>query len=134
MSALTPEQRSEILLTNIDKADCGVIAFQAITGLCREAAEVKMEARGYSKTEGTPRGTVEAALKAEGYKIEARPLFDGGGRETAATFALTHEYGTFLIYTERHVMALVDGDLHNSRGHWSREVELAEEVIPKKRR
>lgn len=123
-SSLTPEQRSEILLSNIATSDCGVIAFQAVTKAKRPVAEREMKRAGYKPETGTPRGAIEKALRKRGYKTKDAPDF----RQTPATFASTHEYGVYLVYTDRHVMALVEGDLHNSRGHWHSPVEAITEV------
>lgn len=123
-SSLTPEQRSEILLTNIDTSDCGVIALQAITGRKRKPMEALAKKNGYSPTTGAPRGCLEKALESIGYRT--RKLDPRG--ETPATFSMTHENGLYLIYTEGHVMALVEGDLHNSRGNWRLACESITEV------
>lgn len=112
---LSPEERSEILLSNIDQKDCGVIAVQAITKLSRPTALKLMLERGYDPATGTKRGIIERLLTSVGFRCEYRPEETRG---TPATFATTNEYGLWLVYVERHVMALVEGDLHNSRGHW----------------
>lgn len=119
---LSAERRSEILLTNISKDDCGVIAFQAVTGRPREEAMEIMLASGYEPGKGTDSNGVELALKQLGYKVEPVPAPEV--LDTAATFALAHEYGTYVVHvvgrrgqkTYGHVMALLDGDLHNARG------------------
>lgn len=124
-SKLTPEERSSITLTNILKSDCGVIAIQAVSGLPRKAAELLAKRHGYTPTGGTPRGGIDAALAERGFvltPVEYEP------KETAASFACRHEYGTYLIYVDEHVMALVEGDLHNSRGAWHDRVEEIKEV------
>jgi len=126
MAPLTQAQRSEIWLTNIDTSDCGVIALQAVTGWSRKRAERELRKYGgypSKETGGTPRGGIELALAANGVETESYPW---AKTDTVATFALRHDYGRFLIYVtherngERsgHVMALVDGDLPNSKGSW----------------
>lgn len=116
---LTPEERSEISLRNIGSSDCGVIAIQAITGIKRSEAEDLAVANGYVTGIGTARGGINKALQKAGYRLE--PVI--ATRETPATFALTHEYGKYLIYVDAHVMALVDGDLYNGEGSWHSRVE-----------
>lgn len=125
MSGLSAERRSEIMLTNIDTSDCGVIALQAVTGLGRRESEELLTEKGYRPKVGTPRGALEQSLKALGYTVRSiRPDY----RDTPATFSITHEYGRYLVYTEDHVMALVDGDLHNSRGSWRAPIQGIMEV------
>jgi hypothetical protein len=123
-SFLTPEQRSDILLSNICDKDCAVIAIQAITGYKRRAAEQLARRFGYSDT-GMHRGNIEKALSDRGYTLCPMTLNFG---TTPAVFATTHEYGKFLVYTAQHVMALVDGDLYNSRGMWHDRVEQITEI------
>lgn len=120
---LTPAQRSEILLTNIAEKDCGVIALQALTGWRRRTAERRLAKAGYTELMGTPRGALETALQAAGYSCDHRRVDPNVPKDTAATFTLTHEYGLWLVYVENHVMAVVEGDLHNSRGYWHAPVE-----------
>lgn len=124
-SKLTPEERSDITLTNIDKADCGVIAIQAVTGLPRRAAEMLAARHGWTKSGGIMRPGVDLALAERGYSL--KPIVPEPG-ETAATFAVRNEYGKFIIYVDAHVMALIDGDLHNSRGAWHDRVEEIKEI------
>lgn len=126
---LSPERKSEILLSNMSDSDCGVIALQAITGMRRQLAMKLMLKNGYQPVLGTERGGVERALESKGYTVE---LVDEDEiyNETAASFAMSHPNGKYLVYTARpaegftHVMALVDGDLSNSRGHWHDKIFL----------
>lgn len=129
---LSREQRSEIYLTNIDTSDCAVIAIQAVTGLSRHEAEELALRHGYvpaegcvDKRPGMPRGGINEALKRYGFTLR-RITPDPG--DTPATFSLCHEDGRYLVYIDKHVMALVEGDLHNSRGCWSDPVEEIYEV------
>lgn len=119
--ALTPERRSEIMLTNISESDCGVIAIQAVAGVSRERAERLCKEHGsYEPNRGTPRGGLERVLDYLGVEfVEVEDYYNA----TPATLACEHPYGSYLVYVERHVMALVDGDLHNSRGHWRTPVD-----------
>lgn len=118
---LTPEERSSIMLTNISTSDCGVIAIQAVTGLPRKRAEQLCKKHGkYDPEQGTPRGGLEAVLDKLGIDWEAMPY---DRNDTPATIAARDEYSTYLVYVEKHVMALVGGDLHNSRGHWRSPVD-----------
>lgn len=121
---LTDEQRSGITLTNILEKDCAVIALQAITGWSRRRAHREASAAGYGDDHGAPRGTLEKALRTNGYTCTPVLYED----HSAATFALTKDYGTFLVYVEAHVMGLIDGDLHNSRGYWHDRVQEATQV------
>lgn len=126
-SSLTPERRSEIMLSNITDHDCGVIAFQAITGRDRASAERLCRDKGsWDEQEGIPRGGLNLALMYAGYDL--KPVSCHG--DTSATFAVTHEYGVYLIYTEGHVAALVEGDLFNQRPGSHMPVEEAYRVTP----
>lgn len=125
-SSLTPEQRSEVVLTNISSADCGVVAAQAVTRLNRaETEKLVTEYGDYKHGIGISRGAMVRALKHAGYKLTHVPQDHG---ETAAVFACRCEYGMYIVFTSNHVMALVEGDLHNSRGDWHAPVELAYKV------
>jgi hypothetical protein len=122
MSTLSPEERSEIMLSNITGSDCGVIAFQAITGMDRvESERLCREAGDYQDGEGISRYGMQLALRRVGYKAE--PVYVS--RETTAVFSLGHEYGTYLLFTDGHVMALIDGDLYNGRTEGRAPVEEA---------
>lgn len=124
-SSLSPEQRSEIMLSNITNSDCGIIAIQAITQMSRaESERLCREAGDHQDGEGISRLGLIFALRRVGYTCQ--PTL--AERETAAVFATTHEYGTFLVFTDGHVMALVEGDLHNGRSDWHAPVEEAYRV------
>lgn len=125
-SSLSPEEKSSITLSNIDTSDCGVIAIQAISGIPRSAAARLAIKHGYRPLHGTPRGGIDAALEELGFKLETI-LADG--RDTAASFAVSHEYGKYIVYIEDHVMALIEGDLYNSRGYFHSHVEAIRKVI-----
>lgn len=119
---LTPEQRAGVLHSNLATSDCGVIALQAVTGLAYREAEAALVAQGYGPDHGSPRGALEKALHLLGYTctysdVPCQTLRWEPG-DTAATYALRQEYGTWLVYIPKHVMALLDGNLTNSRGHW----------------
>jgi hypothetical protein len=124
-SSLTPEQRSGITFSNIDGSDCGVIAIQAITGKPRKEAEELAAAFGYRSGSGIMRGGIDTALRAVGYSVEPVKVRPG---TTPATFTINNEYGVFLVYTEKHVMALVEGDLRNSRSFWRNPIEAVMKV------
>lgn len=124
--AISEERRSEIFLSNIGLTDCGVIAIQAVTGWPRKRAlKFAIEKCQYDETSGTPHGAIDSALRAAGYRVEPVEHYVSS---TAATFALTHEYGKFLVYVSGHVMGLVDGDLYNSRSHWGKQLVRAAKV------
>lgn len=125
MATTTRQKRSEIWLTNIESDDCGVIAIQAITALPRDEAEALAYEFGYRANAGILPGGVASALKSIGYTIKRAQV---ERRETPATFALSHERGVYLIHVDAHVMALVDGDLHNSRGSWHKPIMSIEQV------
>jgi len=132
---LTPEKKAEILHANIGSSDCGVIAIQAITGKSYKVCERAAKKFGYSPDGGAPRGSLEKALEHLGYKTK---VIQPGAGDTPATYSIMNEYGSFLIYVTTksaktgeyggHVMALVDGDLHNSKGSWRCAVEQITEV------
>jgi|SRR6185437_5867310 len=126
---LSKEERSEILLSNIGGADCAVVALQAAIGLSRPEAVKLAKEHGW-KEDGDDAGmythSIIEALRATGRKITRLRLDQHS--QTAAVFALQHEYGTFVIFTPGHVAALVDGNLYNSRSSWSAEVEEAVSV------
>jgi hypothetical protein len=105
--------------------DCGVIAIQAVTGYKRSFARKLANAVGYNPDKGMKRGTIEEALIKRGFKVNCYAPRPG---TTPATFAVSHESGSYLIYIESHVMALVEGDLHNSRGSWRMPVDQITEV------
>lgn len=133
MSALSREERSSILLQNIGKADCAVIAYQAVTGQPRaEAVEVMTRVAKYNPDTGTFRSGLIEAVRSQGYQVDMVPAEDLQ-RETPATFSLTHLDGMYLIHVETnkggHVMALVNGDLHNSRTFWGWPIRAAERVV-----
>lgn len=124
---ISPERRSEIMFQNVGTSDCGVIALQAITGLTRdEAMKVAVELAGYQEGVGVWRGRLNAALDKLGYKVEKIGINHG---DTPATFAVTHEYGVFLLYTDGHVMVLREGDLLNAKGEWRAPLEEAHRVV-----
>ena len=120
---LSKEERSDVLLSNIDKDDCGVIAIQAVTKLGRTRCMELALLAGYKPGEGTPPDGIEPMLADElDYKVEQVEVERG---ETAATFSMRNEYGIYLVHVQGqdrkgraygHVMALVEGDLYNSRG------------------
>lgn len=129
-SSLSPERRSEITLQNISTSDCGVIALQAITGLTRSEAErLCGEVGGYQIGIGIARGGLNRVLFHLSYNLTMMRVWEEPGL-TVASFATTYEYGRFLIYTESHVSALVDGDLFNAKGDWHAPVEEAYRVEP----
>lgn len=114
------------MLSNITESDCGVIACQAVTGLSRAEAERLCRERGdYEDGQGISRAGLSLALMSVGYKVE--PVSCAG--DTAATFSMAHEYGKYLIYTEGHVEALVEGDLYNTRRGSHKRVEEAFRVV-----
>lgn len=125
---LSPEQRSSILLQNIDTDDCAVIALQAVTGYARDVAELELSGYYRSRGDGTPRGALENVLQRLGYQpvVEHNPT-----SPTPAMFALSHEYGTYLLYVKGHVMACVDGNLYNgSPKHWSSPLHQVTQLRP----
>lgn len=114
---LTAEEKQAITLSNIDHKDCGVAALMAVTGWPRSKALPLLAACGYDPDTGTTRGGIEAALDEGG--VEYVQLDEGQWLgDTPATFTMTHEEGIYVLYVHKHVMGLVDGDLHNSRSSW----------------
>jgi hypothetical protein len=125
-SSLTPERKSEIMLQNISTSDCGVIAAQAVTGLNRQKCVDACTKDGdYQEGQGIARGGLNRTLLALGYKLTMIRL---DPHETVATLAMRCEYGKFLVYTDGHVSALIDGYPHNARGDWHTPVEEAYKV------
>jgi hypothetical protein len=125
-SSLSPERKSEIMLQNITRSDCGVIACQYLTGLPRQRAyELCVSIGHYEEGLGIERGRLNLVLQQIGYKLTLMPT---SHNETVATFALNHEYGSFLIYTKDHVSAMVEGDLRNAKGDWHAPIEEAYKV------
>ncbi len=119
---ISAERRSEILHQNAGTSDCGVVAVSAVTSLPRSEASEVLSRYGYTDSGGSPRGSLELALHELGWTTRKLPVgeFDG---ETAATFAMTHDDGVYLLYNTQpkrkggmagHVMALVEGDLYNA--------------------
>jgi len=105
-----------------------VVACQAITKLPRaEAERLCIDIGRYAPGEGIARGGLNKVFMNIGYKLTMLRTWEEPGL-TVASFALAHEYGLFLVYTERHVSALVDGDLHNAKGDWHAPVEEAYRV------
>jgi len=121
MTPLTDEQYAEVFKGNISTSDCGVVAFQAVTGLPYVEAEQRMtDHGGYTPGSGTPRGGIELALAMLGYDAEVVELET---QESPASLAVREEYGSFLIYIDTHVMALVEGNLYNARSFTGSPVE-----------
>jgi hypothetical protein len=113
------------MLSNITGSDCGVIAFQAITRQSRSESErLCREAGDYQDGEGISRLGMQLALRRVGFKADL--VYVPG--ETVAVFAATHEYGTYLLFTDGHVMALIEGDLYNGRTEGRAPVEEAYRV------
>jgi hypothetical protein len=111
---LTPERRSEIVLENIKKDDCGIIALQALSGLPRTDAEIALTGV-YQPGVGVYTDDFLKVIKSLGFDLTRVPYEYG---DTVATFALRHEVGTYLIFVKKHVISLVDGTPHNSRAEW----------------
>jgi len=127
MGIVTNERQSEILLQNLDYRDCGIVAIQALTGLPRKnALKLAIEESGYDPEIGIYRGDLERSFRAVGYTVSNYPLEPG---TSVASFAIENERGSFIVYIEKHVMALVDGDLFNSRGSWFDQVEMVKKVV-----
>ena len=123
MRKLTPEERSEVLLGNIDTSDCGVIAIQAVTSLRRADAERACERYGYHSGVGMDRAGQIGLLVKLGYSVE---LIEPDLGDTPATFAMTHDRGTYLLWTDGHVQTLKEGDLYNAV--FSERLEVAAKI------
>lgn len=102
-------------------------AIQAVTGWSRaRALKVAKADAHYRDGSGVTRGNIERALVANGFEVEA-VAYDP--HDSVATFALANDWGTFLVYVDGHVMALVDGDLFNGRGNWGKPLDGATKVL-----
>jgi hypothetical protein len=115
------------MLSNIDTSDCGVIAIQAATKMNRDSAFKLASDYGYAAGVGIDRGAIETALVSIGWTCEPMDVYRNA---TPATFAMSHEYGLYLVYVDKHVMALVNGDLHNGKGSWGQPIEQVTKIIP----
>ena len=107
------ELKSEVFLTNVTDDDCGVIAFQAVTGASRKRS-MELLKEAYVAGVGTARSRLMQALLNCGYEFEAKEVQPG--EHTVALFASTYDYGTYMIWVENHVTVLRDGDLLNAGG------------------
>lgn len=126
---LTDEQHQAITHDNVEKSDCAVAALCAVTGWPRGIAEPRLAEHGYDPNSGTPRGALEACLHQWGVEAVLVDPNEWGG-DTPATFSMTHEYGTYLLYVDKHVMSLVSGDLHNSKASWRLPLNGVTVVMP----
>jgi len=115
---MNDQERSSIFHENVNKADCSVIAIQAVTGWTYPEAEALALRHGYGggaeSGKGMWRGQIEIALGEAGYKMRGVPV--EYGMETVATFAMDHPNGIYLLYTHGHVGVMVDGDVFNEFG------------------
>lgn len=112
---LDPKAKAAIYHENIEAADCGVIALQSVTGLPYDDAAALLTAHGYGGGAdlgtGTPRGAIEAALTGLGYSVERiEPEYNS----TPSTFWMERRSGRFLLYTDSHVSAIVNGNPYNA--------------------
>ncbi len=119
------ETKSEVFLKNISDDDCGVIAFQAITGMSRKRSERVLK-HAYVKGVGTFRSALLAALEDHGYVATDKEVMPG--EHTLALFASTYDNGVYLIWVVGHVCVLRNGDLLNA-SDWNDVIENIEEVV-----
>ncbi len=126
---ITPEERQAITHDNIGTADCGVAALMAVTGWPRGVAEPRLALHGYDAQAGTTRGGIEACLEEHGVECVLVDPNEWGG-DTPATFSMTHEHGIYVLYVDRHVMALVQGDLYNAKASWRMPLNGVTVVLP----
>ncbi len=119
---LDPDRKSEITLANITDSDCGVIALQAVARLRRvDAVNLARTVGGWKDGHGMTNYNIHRCLTSLGHRIVPEQHSPGA---TVATFAVTHEYGRFLIYTDGHVGTLIEGDLRNmSKAEWHCPIE-----------
>ena len=109
-SKMDEETKSEVFLKNISDDDCGVIAFQAITGMSRKRS-IQALKRAYVEGVGTFRSALMLALADRGYEFEEKEVMPG--EHTLALFASTYDNGVFMLWVEGHVCILRDGDTLN---------------------
>jgi hypothetical protein len=136
--SITPEQKSEIFLTNANSTDCAVVMIQALTGVSRHWAEKVARTLGYIPDErGMSRPFQRLAIeKITNLNVCDLPISRmvqvvGVEGETGPTFAGNHSQGRYAIYIKNHVAALVDGDLTNlAKRDWRAPLEEVWKLVP----
>lgn len=124
------ELKSEVFLENVSDDDCGVVAFQVITGMSRKRS-MRLLGDAYMRGLGMFRSKLIEALTDQGYELESKEVQPG--EHTAALFASTYDHGTYLLWMESHVAVHRDGDLFNPSG-WNDVISSIHHVTKKKGR
>jgi hypothetical protein len=132
---MTDEERARIFRANIKDNDCGVIAAMTLADVTYEEAEgaVILASQNSERGEyipgvtGTWRENLWAAIEllTGGEMVEVEVPYNS----TPSSFAMERPSGLFTVHVSKHVMALADGDLHNSRSFWGYPVEAIRELV-----
>jgi hypothetical protein len=124
---MNEQERARIFRRNIETDDCSIIAAMHVLDVpYAEALKIVGDRyRDHGTAMGTQRSDLWEAVEEFGATLEDVEI---GFNETVATFSLSHPSGRFLVHIEKHVMACVEGEISNSKGHWNRPVERIKRV------
>ena len=94
-----------------EKSDCGVTSLAVATGSGYAKAWKVLNSLGRIKGEGTYNSTILRAAKAMGFEANELQV---KSKLTLAKFIKLHNRGRFIVYTNNHAMAVVDGKLFDA--------------------
>lgn len=116
-----------------DQNQCGVIAVSVVAGIPYDQALELLTKWGRVKGKGTPNWIIHKVLEELGFKVEDYPASEivklYPGRHSEKRWVTTHHpsrfhsvwpKGVFLLYPRAHVLAVVDGVVHD----WSSQNSL----------
>lgn len=112
-----------------EKNDCSVVALSHALDITYEEAYKMLDGAGRRKNKGWYTIEFFQYCGFNGWKHETTK-FARGKRPTEMEFAESHPKGRFLVYTEGHLIAVVDGVIHDNRPHPARaKVQYAWKMI-----
>lgn len=97
-----------------EKHDCSVVAFSYALEITYKEAYEKLEAAGRKKNSGFYVIEFLKHCGFNGYKHETISYKRGKG-VTEQEFANTHQKGNWIVYTNEHVIAVIDGIIYDTR-------------------